>query len=81
MQIGVDWCRLAIALGLTQKDIERCETKHNNQLDRQVHAMFHLWIQKKGNLATTQELILGLRSAELNNIADSLDNDSSYQNN
>ncbi|XP_041365519.1 uncharacterized protein LOC121380654 isoform X2 [Gigantopelta aegis] len=72
-ELGSNWQRLALALGLLAKDIDHCVNRHHVDLQMQAYEMFSVWERKEGTLATKEALIRGLKECQLNSIAETLE--------
>uniref|UniRef100_UPI00398F54DA death domain-containing protein CRADD n=1 Tax=Pristiophorus japonicus TaxID=55135 RepID=UPI00398F54DA len=63
-QLGAEWERAVVDLGLKQSDIYRCKMSHQYNVQAQILAAFVLWKQRLGKRATVQSLCDSLISAE-----------------
>ncbi|XP_067661933.1 uncharacterized protein [Haliotis asinina] len=77
-QLGHEWRRVALALGLENKDIEHLEYKYSRNLHEQALQALLLWKMRRSKDATIAELKRVLRECDLALIADSMDVDIKY---
>ena len=63
--IGSDWKVLARSLGLEKTDIDAVSYDNQGSLQEQIYQFFEKWKQRNGRNATVEQLVDGLRDAEL----------------
>ncbi|XP_069764815.1 death domain-containing protein CRADD [Narcine bancroftii] len=64
-QLGLEWERAVVDLGLKTSDIYRCKMNHQYNVQAQILAAFVLWKQRSGKRATVQNLCNSLISADV----------------
>ncbi|XP_059843728.1 death domain-containing protein CRADD isoform X1 [Hypanus sabinus] len=67
-QLGAEWERAVVDLGLKSSDIYRCKMNHQYNVQAQILSAFLLWKQRLGKRATVRNLCSSLISAEVDRI-------------
>ncbi|XP_064640411.1 death domain-containing protein CRADD-like [Lineus longissimus] len=67
-----NWKDLARRLGLSEGDIVDIKARDRDNLREQTYQSFSVWYERKGEKATIDSLVNGLRKCNLNAAADSL---------
>ena len=71
--IGHKWKDLAHQLGFAQTEIDAIEYNGRFNLEEQIFKLFHKWQQQKGQDASVEMLVEGLKAAKLQAQLDSLE--------